>query len=809
MGVLGKGGLLASASTVMWCPFGGAAIAQAGPTLPVAAQLPKSISPVSPSSATLPSAAPSPAVPGIAEIVVTAQRREESLKNVPISVQAITGDQLSRSGTFDTKNLGESIPTLNYAEGSAGASGFALRGVQSIAQLSGIQPSTALVLDGVPVLRQNEFIQDLADIDRIEVLNGPQGTLFGKNSTAGVVNIVTKNPSNKFEGSLEAGATTDAEYLIRGIVNVPLSDSVEFRGAAFYRNQNPTVKNVFAGVPDIDGTRTYGFEGKLKFKLGERTSLLLSGSYGKITSSYAQYIPILPSSLPGFAQVLGLPLGRVTPRVNNDSPTIDRVRHWNVNAEINTEINDDISLVSISSYRNVSEDVIGDFDGLPTGGNIGSGLAPNPLNYQYLSYNPGFPRAPDSERYYSEEIRLNYNKGPIKAILGGFYQHARNTFTQYVPQVLGGSLVGASASQFFLSASPTDTLVHDETASVFGDVTLSLSDHIKIFGGARYTHETIDIDYARRDYLTPVGVGFDPVTGVISAAPIGGLAFYRKKAFNNVSGRAGIQWQPTHALNFYASYAHGYKGPGTAQSSNLSSADEAIVNPEIADSYEVGAKLRLFGNRLAIDTAAFYETIANIQESVVPPGTALVNQLINAGTLKTRGIESTFTFVPIKQITIDGGVVYDLADYHDFRYACNSVQTPGVGRCAADGTQNINGEQAVGAPKWKVTGNVTYANEFKFIPYNYYFKLGYVWVSSIQYNIGDDPLSREPAHALLNASLGLKSDNGRWELQLYARNLTNKLYYSSLFTAPVLSRSFGWLPRDWHRYVGLNLKYRF
>jgi iron complex outermembrane receptor protein len=745
----------------------------------------------------------------LTEIIVTAQRREESLKTVPISVQALTAEQLNEASAVDTKSLTDLLPTLNFAEGSSiGASGFALRGVQSIAQQGGIQPSTALVIDGVPVMRQAEFISDLVDIDRVELLNGPQGTLFGKNSTAGVINIVQKRPSDKLEGNLAAGATSDGEYSIRGMLNVPISDRVELRTNAFYRDQEPIIKNVYPGVPDVDGAKSWGVQQKLNVSLSGNASLLLSAGYSSLNSSYLDFIPLLPGEFPNFALVRGIPLGRgLTPMANNDSPSLDELRTWHGSAEINWDFSDSLSLISVTSYRHMHEDNEGDFDGLPVGGNIGRGLSPNPYHYPVSSYNAGLPRAPDTEGYWSEEARLNYKSGPVNAITGVFYQTAMDNFVSGPPYLLDGSIVRGIPGTTYYSVTDRKILIHDKTASLFGDVTYAFSDQIRAFTGLRYTHESFDTSLSAKTYFTAVGAGFNAVTAALTAAPIATLDFLDSRSYNNISGRAGLQWQPTQDLNYYASYSHGYKGPaaGTA----ATSAAQGIVNPEIANSYEIGAKLRFLDNRVALDMDVFYESIVGIQEDVVPPGMTLTNQLINAGTLITRGVESTFQVAATKNIKFDGGLVYDHADYHNFRFACNSAQTRGTGGCAADGTQDISGQQAISSPKWKGIFNSTYSDKLPSIPYNYYLNVGFVWVSSIQYLIGDDPLTREPSHGLLSASAGLKSNDGHWELQLYGKNLTNHLYYNSLYSAPFLSNQFAWLSRDFARYGGVNLKYSF
>src|SRR5260370_29646968 len=225
----------------------------------------------------------------LAEMVVTAQRRTETLTSVPISIQAISSEQLASKAISDTRDLATIAPTINFSTGnSVNATAFSLRGVSSLALQNGIQPSTAMIVDGVALARQAEFISNLSDIDHIEVLNGRQGTLFGKNSTAGVISIITKSPTNKVEALVETTATNDSEYGIRGMTNLPISDSVRVRFNAFYRDQEPLVKNV-GQAPDILGAKSYGGSFKVDIDLARNIDLLLSTAYSHAHSSAGQF----------------------------------------------------------------------------------------------------------------------------------------------------------------------------------------------------------------------------------------------------------------------------------------------------------------------------------------------------------------------------------------------------------------------------------------------------------------------------------------------------------------------------------------
>ena len=261
---------------------------------------------------------------GIAEVVVTAERRSEAVSKVPISVQVVTAKAIDEQAVVDTRDLATFIPTVTF-NSSAGAmlSSFGLRGVASVATSPGIQSSTALVVDGVPVYNQGEFIAGLGDISRVEVLNGPQGTLFGKNSTAGVINVVTQNPTNILAGSLEASGTSDGEVYLRGMINAPLADNVRFRANAFYQDLQPQIHNLTG--KDGDGLITYGLNAKLAIDLSPKATFTLSGTYSHSDSSENTYLCIGPGILAGFATSLGvqLPCGRAVTSDNLNTPSTD------------------------------------------------------------------------------------------------------------------------------------------------------------------------------------------------------------------------------------------------------------------------------------------------------------------------------------------------------------------------------------------------------------------------------------------------------------------------------------------------------
>lgn len=750
---------------------------------------------------------------GLQDIVVTAQRRSERLSQVPISVQAVSGDTLSKSAVFDSRMLETVSPSISFTGGfNSSATQLIIRGVSSIAFEGGVQPSVALVVDGVPLTRSSEFQFDFADIERIEVLNGPQGTLFGKNATGGVVNVVTKRPTRIFEGSVEASASTDEEYSLRGIVNMPLGDVVAARVTGFYRNQRPIVKNVGSG-PDAYGSRSYGINARLLWDISDDANLVLSAGYAKTRGSYSAIMPIVPISGPlGVlqSQAIGSSLGFGKRKINVDGHSYDWLKNWNLTAELDWDISDTVSLTSVTGYRNSREDAGTDADATPVGVVEGSGFTPNPLNYPLMWVNFADGHVHDRLNYVSQEFRLNLDSGPFKAVGGVYMQSLRERRGSHLPLILAASYAGIPGipptTQFF-SDSLTDARLKNETAAVFGDVTFKATDTINLFGGLRYTIESLKVRYHRDNFFNPVVGFFNPVTLVNSAPPVGVLDYDKSRVDRSVSGRAGIQWQPATGQNYYLSYNRGYKG-AAADISNASNGVAPLVDPEIGTAWELGMKQR-FG-AVSLDIDVYTQKIKAIQQTALLPGT-IFTQLVNAGALRSKGVEFNFSARPVDGLLFTLGGVYTDAKYKGGRFLCNPVETatPRSPDCDASNTKSLSGQRAVGTPKWKFNSAVDYEHDLSG-PLNMFARVAYNWQSSVQYQLNNDPLTLAPKRGILNASLGVGSDDESITATVFANNITNKFYYNKLEEADFfIGRLYGRLPRDFRRYFGVRVKYGF
>ncbi len=740
------------------------------------------------------------------EIIVTAQRRSESLQRVPISVQVVSSVALTKSNISDTVSLTALSPSLNFSGGAAAAqTSFSLRGVSSATTAAGVQSSTALIIDGVPVVRQAEFISQLADVDRIEILNGPQGTLFGKNSTAGVINIVTKRPSDHFEAWVEGGASTDAEGEVKALVNLPVSKAVAIRVNGFFSHQSPKVTNLSG--PGIDGAENKGIEGKISLQLADNVNLLLSGGYSHVASSYSGFILDQARNQQQILAV-GYTPGGTSPIINQDARTIDLLTSYHAAGELKWDLSDKLALTSITSYRGFKALDDNDNDLTPAGVDLGRGFTPNPFNYPLRRVGTTPRRYRDEAFYYSEEARLNYSNGPLNAVAGIFYQHVRNPFIVDNPQVVNSEFLGRPAGQLLYSNPHIDARFKDRTGSLFGDVTYQIVPKLTIFTGLRYTIEREDIRYARATFLNNIVGNFDPITTINTAPPVSTLAYVTNKTVHNLSGRAGLKFEPTRDLNFYFSYARGYKGPG-ADLSRTATLATATVNPEIANSFELGAKVRLFGGRFTVNADIFDELIKGIQTAKLIPTVPVSTALINAGNLRTRGVEADSRLSITRDFSLTAGLAYIDASYRKLVFNCYTGQTTGCGTInGVPNQQNLSGAPAIGNPKWKYTVGGQYQHEFA-SGSSAFFQASWTWQSRIQYQLDQNPLAIQPGRGSLNASLGFTTANRRWDFLVFGKNITNKFYYSSLLSIATLANRFGTLNRDYQGYGGVTVKYHF
>lgn len=757
-------------------------------------------------------AAPGPHDGGEAgDIIVTAQRRSQTLIEVPISVSVLPAATIERQAIVDTRQLVQLSPAVTFSEGSADRGGsFNIRGISSTAQEGGIQPSLALVIDGVPIARQGEFISTFLDVQQIEVLSGPQGTLFGKNATAGVINILTKDPTDAFELTGQADYTTDDQIILRSTVNLPLAEGVRLRVNGVYDDQSPVIRNIGIGG-ELGAARTYAFAGKLALDVAPGVDIMVQGDYRNRRSSYGSAMILVPiSGALGELQqqAMGVPIGRGVDVTNQDAVSLTKSEGWSVAGTLNWQVADHWKLTSITAYREYEFDNSVDIDAGPVGWRIGRGFSPNPVGYPIGYVDRGLPRQPSHAQYFSQELRLAYSDGPIDLIVGGFYQN-------YKEQLRGSSPFFRNG--FYIDGAALTAGYRDRTGALFGDITYEIADPVKVFAGLRYNAETLRGNYVRTPYNYPIEL-FDPVTGANGADPVARFAYRDRRTDHDLSGRAGIQYLPTSRQNYYLSFNRGFKGAAIDVSSAWVTGAPIFAKPEIATAFELGTRQTILDGRLFFAASIYRQTVENVQQAtVVPNSTTLATQLQNAGDIRTRGGEFQFSWKTTPDIRLSGGVAYTHARYRGGVVACNVSQAAGEqGGCTLDinedgvaESQSLTGKRAKETPEWAFNTAVDYDREIA-SGARIFGRVAAVYVGKIQYQLLNDPLTIEPSHWLVDASIGYETPDGRWRISLFGKNLTNDFYYGNIGqTDGFIGRAWARIARDSKRYGGISVRTRW
>lgn len=769
----------------------------------------------------------SSATEGLSDIVVTAQRRSQSLSKVPLAVQALDAALLESQAITNTRELIQASPSVGYQGGfSIQHGGFLIRGVTSNSSEGGIQQSTAMLIDGVSLTRPGEFVNELGDIERVEILRGPQGTLLGKNSTAGAISIVTRRPTDGFEGQLQLGATTDEEYSARAMLNIPIAEGVRSRFNAFFSDLDPLVRNLGPGR-DVYGRRQYAFRGKLEADLASGVRLALSGDYSHQRNSFIQGVLFAPNT--GFAAAHVAALG-YQPRVGlaqvaTNGRALEKAEGYGGSAELTWDVADRLVLTSLTAYRRFKADATADYDLTPVGLAQGIGFTPNPFNYPIQNISVDLPRNPNEVRYFTQEVRVNYSGSTTDIVGGVFYQTLKDVGRNDLPFLISNPALPAGS--FIYSNALNRYRINDDTIAVFADITQRITSTISLFGGARFTHEKIKANYSVRNFgpigarlsIATPGVNLDSVTGAFTGPPLELRAFQVTRKTDNLSGRAGIQWQPTTTQNYFFSYNTGYKGPAVDVSRAASAPNPAtgytpIVAPEKARSFELGTKQQLFDRRLQLSLNLYDQKIDNLQQNVLITGTNSTF-LINAGALKSRGVEMDFRALVVDGLSLDGGLSYTHADYvgrfsdgSPVLVSCYPNQTVAEG--CVNGRFGIAGIQARGSYRWRYNLGATYANELPTLPFGMEMRVAFAWYDDTPQLVGIDPLTQESSRGMLDASITLTDDNERWALQVFGRNLTDDFYFVARSNANnFVGRGYGTLSRDFKRYGGVKLTYSF
>ena len=729
---------------------------------------------------------------GAEVIVVTAQKRVQNVQEVAAAVSVIGGEAIDRAGGYNIESVQAQIPTLNFRKGGTNLnSSLFLRGVGTINFSIAAEPSVAVVLDGVVLARAGEAFGDLSDIQRIEVLRGPQGTLFGKNSSAGVVNIVSRSPGSVYGGDIQLTANEGNEFKVRASVDVPLSEQVRSRLTFFGGSYDGNITNLTTG-DKINGYERYGVRGIVDIDASEDLKVRLIGDFRKAddpccgevigTAPTGANAAALTSLLRGVTFA-----GDETRTVRNNLVTKTEEEAWGVSAQADWSMGE-FTVTSITAYRGWDNTEIREGDWLDqAAAYVGNGFAQLHDN------------GPQTSTTFSQELRLTSpSDQPLEYVVGAFYSNAeterdfRRDVIVCSASTLATDLTGlrpcsnaTGASTFVTAFSSANFGSESRNAALFADGTYKATERLSVVGGIRATKD--ELSYYHNRVAAP-------------AAGLPGLrndtsGFVGSTEEDNISGKLGLKYQASEDINFYLTQSRGYKGPAYNVFFNMNPTGLNAIEPETVDSTEGGVKTAFMDNRVIVNLAVFRAVYENFQANNFDTlNGVVITRLTNAGNVSTSGLELDWLIRADSGLTINGGLAVTDAQIEEFRDA-NLVLSA-----------TRRGERLALSPRFKASLAANYQWEPKALPGIVHLD-GQIAYTSDQYSdIGENPLLRIPETTIVDASIGFSDKQDRYRLTLTVKNLTDEKF-ASLVTPGGPGGALRYLiPREADRYVGLTLR---
>ncbi|HWU03022.1 MAG TPA: TonB-dependent receptor, partial [Novosphingobium sp.] len=654
----------------------------------------------------------------------------------------------------------------------------------------GVEPSVSTVIDGVVIGRSAASFFDFSDISRVEVLRGPQGTLFGKNASAGAINLVTEKPSltkNSLDGTISYGSYNDFRLKGSGsLVLVP--DRLALRLTGFRSTADGVITNLYNGQ-NLNNINTWGLRGKLLWEPGADTSLYLIADYSKNDRNccVSTIRSVLPTTTYYTGQtraqlVAGQPLGPNNTYVNMDGATFGNQKAGGVSLEANTKLLGQ-TLTSITAWREFDDYDNNDTDGV-----------------QVNVYN--INNARQHQKQFTQELRLTSPaRQRLEYVLGLYYfwQDLRTT-TQI--QGTGNQVLGAG--QYI--GNQIDRDITNNNGAAFGQLTFHATDRLSLIGGFRVTTESADADFAR--IVLPGATG--PATG------LGGPAYTAPRlhfAHTDFSYRGGAEYKISPDVMAYVTYTRGYKGPAINLLNNLSAsvvnAGQAVLKPEIARNLEGGLRTQWFDRKLTLNITGFHETFTNFQAQTFNSILGTFT-LANAGKLTTNGAEIEIVGRAAPGLNLSANIAYTATRIDGFIVSCYPGQ--GAAQGCVNAQQNVSGQSLANAPKWAFTLGADYTHGVG-ESLRAKASLGYTYRSSVFFGYSD-PNTVQGAYGLLNGSVGIETKDRRYRLTVWARNITDQHFATSIGTGYLDTSGTGagytqLLTTDAFRTVGVEGAFRF
>lgn len=667
------------------------------------------------------------------EIVVTAAKRSENVQSVPISVTAIGGDMLAKSRVSSVDSLVTKVANLQLTSIVGDNTPiFALRGV-SMSDYS-LNQSSPVATYYDEVYKGNFAFLGVAmyDLERVEVLRGPQGTLYGKNTTGGAVNIISREAKlGETSGYVNAGYGNYNRFEANGAVNVPLGEKAALRVAGTFARADGWFRNVEPGMPDLASTREYAFRGTLKAQPVEGLTFVLRASTSfQNPQNYGIYAQPEANHRPGLSRW----------EIASDVPTRRRARTTSVALTTNVDLSDAIALTSITSYDKGTLFFREDTDGTAT----------KLLEIPYY----------DKASQFAQDLRLTSDTGgPFDFILGVYFNREKvfNRTAFEIATDVDVNADGAIDAQDCADGLPLACKVQNQftqvkkSVAVYSDLKYKIGEAVTLRGGLRYTHDT-----GRQNGFISQALGVDDSI-VATLIPLSDLRFRK----NNFSGKIGLDYKLADGNLLYASVSRGYRAPSFNAQAFFDPSELSVANAEQVTSYEVGAKTQFWDRRITLNVAGFYYDYKNQQFINVDPSSA-AQTLLNIPKSRIYGGEAELTVRAADMLTMRAGL---------------GVLSAKIKQGTVSGV-DVGGNRLSNAPSLTLNGGIDWTvAQGGFGSLSFHPEVAYQ--SSQYFEVVNIPRLKQKGYALLSGHIDWESANGRFNASLWAKNLTKKFYFTS------------------------------
>jgi iron complex outermembrane receptor protein len=769
--------------------------------------------------ASLAETAPQNEITQLQEIVITAQKRTEKLSDVPVSASVVSADSLSRANAGDITDLNNLVPSVGLVGTFNGRVPLGMRGISSNANEStvGLASGVAIMIDGVPVPSDSYAGNQLEDVKSIEVLKGPQATLGGRTAAAGIINIVTRGPTDQPTGDVSVTATNDHEYRFNGFVGGPLGEKVLGSVSLYGNKREFPIHNLFNG--DNSNQDNYGIRGKLLVRPNDALDITLAGNFQQSTSKGSNFVytyitpgsyllfgttppPLPPPVLNTVSQ--GALLAGITPDKNNrnvNTPVTDSgadIRDSNFSVNVDYRLGD-LTLTSTTAYQYETQFNVQDLF-------VNSSFFSNNFRDAFAAIIGPFPGSPGSwadfnntqtqdivVKQTSQEFRLaSPSTDAFNYVAGLFYSDSKVDLV--------------TARTFTPAATNYEVNSTTKTYDVYGRTTWRFAPATSLVTGLRFNHDKLSYTYDQ--------LGGGPVHTA------------NDDSSNAVVGDISLQQKLGPSSMVYLTYARGYAprvfNTGAFSGGNAASPTAALpaTGQEHIDHLEIGSKGMYFDRRLQVNASAFYTVYKNYQiqtsESIIGQVAPILG-LTPAGKARTQGLELDTAFAASESTRIGLNMAFIDAKFVDYQGApCwgNGVTQTDAWGCHGTVTrqQDVSGQTMPNSPKFKGVLSVDHR-----LPLGSKFEgvLGgnYAYRSSAQFQPDQNPETIQGSFGLLNLSIGVREKSGKNSITAFCNNVTDRHYLVDIedfWSGPWGSNAVVGQPaRDSNRYFGVRLQAGF